>query len=50
MRAVRQILFYCNRDGLFKVNVHRAIDGRQSAYDDAMERKALEETAKRIFG
>ncbi len=50
MRAVRQILYYCNRDGLFKVNVHRAIDGRQSAYDDAKERRALEETAGKLFG
>lgn len=50
MRGVRQIYFYCNRDGLFKVNVHRAIDGKLGAYDDAKERKALEETAKRIFG
>lgn len=50
MRAVKQVLFYCNRDGLFKVNVHPAIDGRKSAYDDVKERRALEETAKKIFG
>ena len=35
MRAVKQILFYCNRDGLFSVRVNRAIDGKPSAYDDA---------------
>lgn len=50
MRAVRQILFYCNRDGLFKVNVHRAIDGKQSAYDNTEERRALEAAAKMLLG
>ena len=50
MRAVKQILFYCNRDGLFSVRVNRAIDGKPSAYDDAQERRQLEATAKKIFG
>lgn len=50
MRAVRQILFYCNRDGLFKVNVHRAIDGKQSAYDNTEERRALEAAAQMLLG
>ena len=50
LRAVRQIYYYCNRDGLFRLNVHKAIDARPHAYDDAQERKALEEAAKMIFG
>ena len=50
LRAVRQIFYYCNRDGLFRLNVHKAIDARPHAYDDAQERKALEEAAKMIFG
>ena len=50
MRAVKQILFYCNRDGLFSVRVHRAIDGRRSAYDDAEERRKLEAAAKMLLG
>lgn len=50
MRAVRQILFYCNRDGLFKLNVHRAIDGKQSAYDNTEERRALEAAAQMLLG
>ena len=50
MRGVKQIMFYCNRDGLFSLNVHKAIDAKPAAYDDAAERKALEDTAKRIFG
>ena len=50
MRGVKRIFFYCNRDGLYYVNVHKAIDGRPGARDDTMERKALEQTAKRLFG
>lgn len=48
--GVRQMLFYCNRDGLFSVRVHKAIDGRRQAYDDSRERRALEETARKLFG
>lgn len=50
MNGVKRILFYCNRDGLFSVAVHPAIDGRRHAYDDSAERRALEETAKKLFG
>ena len=50
IRGVREILFYCNRDGLFSLRVHKAIDSKQSAYDQTEERRALEETAKMIFG
>lgn len=50
MRGVKRIYFYCNRDGLFFVNVHPAIDGRRSAYDDAQERSALEQAAKALWG
>lgn len=50
IRGVKQILFYCNRDGLFSVNVHRAIDARSRSYDDTAERKSLEQAAKMIFG
>ena len=46
MAGVRRILFYCNRDGLFGVTVHPAIDGRPSAYDDSEQRRALESAAK----
>jgi len=49
MRGVKKIFFYCNRDGLFSVNVNRAIDGRQSCYDDTAERRALEQTARLLF-
>lgn len=50
MNGVKQILFYCNRDGLFSVNVIKAIDGKESSYDDTEERRALEKAAKIIFG
>ena len=50
INGVKKILFYCNRDGLFSMNVVKGIDDKQASYDDVEERKALEETAKRIFG
>ena len=49
-RAVKRIFFYCNRDGLFYVDVHRAIDGKAGSYDHTQERKELEQAAKILFG
>lgn len=50
INGVKKIFFYCNKDGLFSIEVIKAIDGRESAYDDVEERRALEETAKILFG
>lgn len=50
IRAVRKILFYCNRDGLFSIDVRRGIDDKPAAYDDAKERRELEAAAKTLFG
>lgn len=50
MGGVKQIFFYCNKDGLFSINVNQAIDGKENSYDDINERRALEETAKMLFG
>ena len=47
--SVKQLFFYCNRDGLFSIRVHPAIDGRPAAYDNTNERRALEDMAKRLF-
>ena len=30
MNGVKQIFFYCNRDGLFCININKAIDGREN--------------------
>ena len=49
INGVRKLFFYCNRDGLFSMNVVKGIDDKQASYDNAEERKVLEETAKRIF-
>jgi len=48
--GVKKILFYCNKDGLFFINVVKGIDDKQSSYDDVEERKALEQAAKMMFG
>lgn len=50
INGVKRIFFYCNRDGLFSINVVKAIDGKESACDDIAERKALEEVADILFG
>ncbi len=50
INGVKQILFYCNRDGLFSIEVIRAIDGKEHTYDDVEERRALEHAAKLLFG
>lgn len=49
MTGVKKILYYCNRDGLFSVNVVKGIDDRQKSYEDVEERRALEDMAKRLF-
>lgn len=50
MDGVKQILFYCNKDGLFSIQVNEAIDGREKSYDDTEEKRALEQAAKMLFG
>ena len=47
---MKRILFYCNRDGLFVMDVVKGIDDKQVAYEDVEERRALERMAERLFG
>ena len=49
INGVKKILFYCNRDGMFFINVMKGIDDKQTAYDDAEERRKLEQAAKMLF-
>ena len=50
INGVKKIFFYCNRDGLFSINVVSGIDDKQTAYDNTEERQALEQAAKQLFG
>ena len=50
INGVKKILFYCNKDGLFSVDVVKGIDDKQATYDDAEDRRELEQAAKRLFG
>ena len=50
IRAVRKIMFYCNRDGLYSIKIIRGVHDREASYDDYKERKELEDTAKMLFG
>ena len=38
INGVKKILFYCNRDGLFSMNVVKGIDDKRTSYDDVEER------------
>ena len=48
--GVKRIIFYCNQDGLFSINIVKGIDDKVTAYDDTQERKELEYAAKMLFG
>ena len=50
IRGVRRILFYCNRDGLYSIDVIKGIDDKESGYDDSKERRELEKAARVLFG
>ena len=50
IRAVKKIFFYCNRDGLFSINVLKGVDDRHASYEDTKERRELEVAAKILFG
>ena len=50
INGVKKILFYCNRDGLFTIDVLKGIDDKHVSYEDIEERKALEQAAKMLFG
>ncbi len=48
--GVRKIYIYCNRDGLFSQDILKGIDDKVSGYDDAQERRELEQAADMLFG
>ena len=50
IRGVRKILFYCNRDGLFRIDPVKGIDDRERCYEDIEERRELEKAAALLFG
>lgn len=48
--GVKMIYAFCNRDGLFYIDINRHIDGRDKSYDDVEQRRALEAVAKKLLG
>lgn len=50
INGVKKIYFYCNRSGLFSIIPVKGIDDKERGYDDAVERRELEKTAKMLFG
>lgn len=49
MNGVKKIYFYCNRSGLFSLDLVKGIDNRKKGYDDIEERRQLENVAKMLF-
>ncbi|MBQ2845805.1 MAG: helix-turn-helix domain-containing protein [Firmicutes bacterium] len=47
--GVKKILFYCNKDGLFSINIIKGVHDREASYDDVKERRELEKAAKLLF-
>lgn len=50
IRGGKRLFFYCNRDGLFSIDIVKGIDDKEKGYDDYEERKALEESARMLLG
>jgi len=50
INGVKKLLFYCNRDGLFSIDILRGIHDREASYDDYKERYELEKAAKVLLG
>ena len=50
INGVKRIVFYCNRDGLYAINVVKGIDSRELSYDNVEERRQLERVAEILFG
>lgn len=50
MNGVKKIYFYCNRSGLFSLDLVKGIDDRKCGYYDTEERRQLEAAARMLFG
>lgn len=50
IRGVKRIYCFCNKEGLFYIDVNRHIDGRDKQYDDTKERMELERMADKLLG
>lgn len=50
IRGVKRVFCFCNKDGLFYIDINKYIDGRNKAYDDIDECRELEKMADRLFG
>lgn len=49
INGVKKILFYCNKDGLFSIQVIKGIYDKTYSYDEVNERIELEKMAKKLF-
>ena len=49
INLVKKVFCYCNRDGLFVIDVLRGVDDKETCYDTTQERRELEQAAKFLF-
>lgn len=49
IRGVKRLYFYCNKDGLFFLDIKKYVDGRERSHEDTKERREPEEMAGRLF-
>ena len=49
INGVKRIFFYCNKEGLFSINVVKGLDDSEKSYDDVEERRELEKVAGILF-
>ena len=45
----KRVLFYCNKDGLFSIDIIKGIHDKDASYDNTNERKELERVVKLLF-
>jgi len=50
IHSVKRIYAFCNKDGLFYIDPVKGIDDKDVGYDDSVERRKLEFTAKMLLG
>lgn len=50
IRGIKRVLFYCNKDELFSIDIIKGIHDKEASYDNTSERKELEKVAKLLLG
>lgn len=49
-RGIKRVVFYCNKDGFFCIDIIKGIHDKEASYDNTNERKELEKVARLLLG